>query len=254
MNFDASTTFDLTGRVALITGGSRGLGRAMVHGLARAGADVVVASRNLESCKETADEVERDTGRSALPLAAHVGRWTDIDALVDAAYGHFGRVDVLVNNAGMSPLYDSLEDVGEELFDKVIGVNLKGPFRLASLVGTRMAAAGGGSIINISSTGALRPRPEIMPYSAAKAGLNALTVGFAHAFGPTVRCNAIVAGTFHTDVSTAWDPEQFARRAEGFALQRGAQPEEIVGTALYLASDASSYTTGSLLTVDGGQR
>lgn len=254
MNFDARTAFDLTGRVALVTGGSRGLGRAMVHGLAHSGADVIVASRNLESCKETAAEVERDTGRSAMPVSAHVGRWTDIETLVDTAYEHFGRIDVLVNNAGMSPLYDSLESVSEELFDKVIGVNLKGPFRLASLVGTRMAAAGGGSIVNISSAGSLHPRPEIMPYSAAKAGLNALTVGFAHAFGPTVRCNAIVAGTFHTDVSASWDADQFAQRAEGFALGRGGQPEEIVGTALYLASDASSYTTGSLLTVDGGQR
>lgn len=254
MNFDARTAFDLTGRVALVTGGSRGLGRAMVHGLAHSGADVIVASRNLESCKETAAEVERDIGRSAMPVSAHVGRWTDIETLVDTAYEHFGRIDVLVNNAGMSPLYDSLESVSEELFDKVIGVNLKGPFRLASLVGTRMAAAGGGSIVNISSAGSLHPRPEIMPYSAAKAGLNALTVGFAHAFGPTVRCNAIVAGTFHTDVSASWDADQFAQRAEGFALGRGGQPEEIVGTALYLASDASSYTTGSLLTVDGGQR
>ncbi|MDR7303942.1 SDR family NAD(P)-dependent oxidoreductase [Haloactinomyces albus] len=254
MKFDTHTAFDLTGRVALVTGGSRGLGEAMVHGLARAGADVVVASRNLDSCKETAAEVERDTGRSALPVSAHVGRWADLDALVEAAYERFGRIDVLVNNAGMSPLYDSLDGVSEELFDKVIGVNLKGPFRLAALVGTKMAAAGGGSIINISSAGALHPRPEIAPYSAAKAGLNALTVGFAHAFGPAVRCNAIVAGTFHTDVSASWDSEQFARRAEGFALQRGGQPEEIVGTALYLASDASSYTTGALLTVDGGQR
>jgi NAD(P)-dependent dehydrogenase (short-subunit alcohol dehydrogenase family) len=144
--------------------------------------------------------------------------------------------------------------VSEELFDKVVAVNLKGPFRLAALVGTRMAAGDGGSIINISSAGALRPRADILPYAAAKAGLNALTQGLAYAFGPSVRCNAIVAGTFMTDVSSSWDINAFNARAQAFALQRGGQPDEIVGAALYLASDASSYTTGSLLTVDGGQR
>jgi NAD(P)-dependent dehydrogenase (short-subunit alcohol dehydrogenase family) len=117
-----------------------------------------------------------------------------------------------------------------------------------------MAAGDGGSIINITSVGAVRPRPDILPYAAAKAGLNALTVGLAHTFGPTVRVNAIMAGTFLTDVSKAWDAEAFAVRAKGFALGRGAEPDEIVGSALYLAGDASSYTTGAILTVDGGQR
>lgn len=182
-----------------------------------------------------------------------MGRWADLDGLVDAAYQRFGRLDVLVNNAGMSPLYDRVDNVSEELFDKVIGVNLKAPFRLAALIGTRMVADGGGSIINISSMGAVRPRPDILPYAAAKAGLNALTVGLAHTFGPTVRCNAIMAGTFLTDVSRHWDPEVFAARAQRFAARRGGQPEEIVGAAIYLASSASSYTTGAILTVDGGQ-
>ena len=164
-----------------------------------------------------------------------------------------GSVDVLVNNAGMSPLYDSVDSVSEELFDKVLAVNLKGPFRLSALVGTRMAAGAGGSIINISSVGAVHPRPNILPYAAAKAGLNALTEGLARTFGPSVRVNAIMAGTFLTDVSKAWDMEAFAERAKGFALERGGEPHEIVGAALYLASDLSSYTTGSILTVDGGQ-
>jgi NAD(P)-dependent dehydrogenase (short-subunit alcohol dehydrogenase family) len=246
--------FDLSGRVALVTGGTRGLGRAMVDGFARAGADIVVASRNAAACEEVAAVVARGTGVRALGRGTHVGRWNDLEALVDAAYEHFGRVDVLVNNAGMSPLYDTVAGVTEELFDKVLAVNLKGPFRLAALIGTRMAAGAGGSIINISSMGAVRPRADIVPYAAAKAGLNAMTVGLAHAFGPTVRCNAIMAGTFRTDVSKAWDPEVFARRAETFALRRGGEPDEIVGAAMYLASDASSYTTGSILTVDGGQR
>ena len=119
----------------------------------------------------------------------------------------------------MSPLYDSVIDVSEELFDKVIGVNLKGPFRLTALLGTRMAEGDGGSIINISSMGAVRPRAGILPYAAAKAGLNAITVGFAHAFGPSVRVNAIMAGTFLTDVSKSWDAEAFAKRADGVRRQ-----------------------------------
>lgn len=247
------TGVDLTGKVALVTGGSRGLGREIALGLAGAGADVVIASRRIASCEKAAAEVREQTGRRALPVAAHVGRWDALDDLVERAYGEFGHVDVLVNNAGMSPRYDTVADVSEELFDKVIGVNLKGPFRLASLVGTRMAAGDGGSIINISSTGAVRPRADIVPYAAAKAGLNAMTAGLAHAFGSTVRVNAIMAGTFLTDISTAWDMDAFARRAATFALRRGGQPPEIVGAALYLAGDWSSYTTGAVLTVDGGQ-
>lgn len=248
-----TTSFELTGKVALVTGGSRGLGRAMVAGLAHAGADVVIASRDGASCVAYAEEINAATGRRALGLAAHVGRWAALDELVDTAYAEFGHVDVLINNAGMSPLYDSLDSVSEELFDKVLAVNLKGPFRLAALIGTRMAAGAGGSIINISSAAAVRPRADVLPYAAAKAALNALTVGLARAFGPTVRCNAIMAGTFLTDVSKAWDMGAFNKRAETFALKRAGEPDEIVGTALYLASNASSYTTGAVITVDGGQ-
>jgi NAD(P)-dependent dehydrogenase (short-subunit alcohol dehydrogenase family) len=253
MPLDPPPSFDLTGKVALVTGGTRGLGREMVAGLAQAGADVVIASRDAEACAAYAAEITAATGRRALPYGVHVGHWDELDGLVAAAYAAFGRVDVLVNNAGMSPLYDSVDAVSEALFDKVIAVNLKGPFRLSALVGTRMAAGAGGSIINVSSAAAVRPRADVLPYAAAKAGLNALTAGLARTFGPTVRCNAIMAGTFLTDVSRAWDHDRFAERARGFALQRGAQPREIVGTALYLASDASSYTTGAVITVDGGQ-
>ncbi|MXP24253.1 glucose 1-dehydrogenase [Gordonia sp. HNM0687] len=250
--FRPDQAFDLTDRVALITGGSRGLGRAMAFGLARSGADVIIASRDGASCEVTAKEVEEETGRAAFGVAAHVGRWDDLEGLVDKSYERFGKVDVLINNAGMSPLYDNVADISEALFDKVIGVNLKGPFRLAALVGTRMAAGGGGSIINISSAASMRPRPDVLPYAAAKAGLNALTGGLAKTFGPNVRVNAIMAGTFLTDVSAAWDMDAFAKRADTFAAKRGGDPSEIVGAAVYLASDASSYTTGSILTVDGG--
>jgi NAD(P)-dependent dehydrogenase (short-subunit alcohol dehydrogenase family) len=242
----------LLGKVALVTGGSRGLGRAMVLGFARAGADVVIASRKVDSCEELAREVESTTGRSAVPVACHVGRWEDLDRLVEQSYERFGHVDVLVNNAGMSPLYPSLAEVSEDLYDKVLAVNLKGPFRLMALVGTRMAQGDGGSIINISSTAAIRPTPNVIPYAAAKAGLNAMTEAFALAFGPKVRVNCIMPGPFLTDISKAWNLEAFNQQAQRFALRRGGQPDEIVGAALYFATDASSYTTGSVLRVDGG--
>jgi NAD(P)-dependent dehydrogenase (short-subunit alcohol dehydrogenase family) len=241
----------LAGKVALVTGGSRGLGREMVLAFADAGADVVVASRKLDNCREVAGEVEA-RGRRALPVACHVGHWDELDALVEQAYGAFGHVDVLVNNAGMSPLYPDLPSVTEELWDKVLGVNLKGPFRLTALVGTRMAQDRGGSIINVSSTGSIRAAPHMLPYDAAKAGLNALTDGFAKAFGPTVRVNCIMAGPFLTDISKAWDPAVLERGMPHAALRRAGQPEEVVGAALYFATDASSFTTGAVLRVDGG--
>ena len=243
--------FELTGRVAIVTGGSRGLGREMVLAFAEHGADVVIASRKLDNCESVADEV-RALGRRALPIAYHAGSWADADRLADAAFAEFGRVDILVNNAGMSPLYTSLDAISEELFDKVIGVNLKGPFRLSSLVGTRMAAGDGGSIINVSSIASQRPSPTEAPYGAAKAGINSLTQSLAAAFGPKVRVNCIVPGPFLTDISKAWDLDAFnARARNAFALGRGGEPHEIVGAALYLASDASSYTTGALINIDG---
>ena len=247
----ADDLFDLTDRVVLITGGSRGLGRQMAFAAARCGADVIVASRKYDSCVRTAGEIEAETGRTAMPYAVHVGRWDELDGLVEAVYDRFGKIDVLVNNAGMSPTYDKLTDVSETLFDAVVNLNLKGPFRLSALVGERMMAEGGGVIINVSTHGSLRPHPSFIPYAAAKAGLNAMTEGLALAFGPTVRVNTLMPGPFLTDVSKAWDfggQNPFARHA----LQRAGQPDEIIGAALFLMSDASSFTTGSILRADGG--
>ncbi len=244
--------FDLTGRVALVTGGSRGLGREMVLAFARAGADVVVTSRKLDACERVAREVEATTGRNALAVACHVGHWDELPALVDAAYDRFGHVDVLVNNAGMSPLYDDLSEVSEGLVDSVLNLNLKGPFRLCALVGDRMMAAGRGSVINVSSTASIRPQPNAVPYAAAKAGLNALTEAFAHALGPTVRVNCLMPGPFRTDVTASWDLEQVDRGVQRHALRRIGESHEIVGAALFLASDASSFTSGAVLRVDGG--
>ena len=260
----AEELFDLTDRVVLITGGSRGLGRQMAFAAARCGADVVIASRNLQSCVTTAEAITAETGRAALAHQVHMGRWDQIEPLVDAVYTRFGRLDVLVNNAGMSPLYDTLGSVTEKLFDAVVNLNLKGPFRLSALVGERMVADGGGSIINVSSSRSLRPAADMLPYAAAKAGLNTLTEGFAKAFGPTVRVNTLMAGPFLTDISKAWDfgDTDFGDTAAAdgsqrhpfsdFPLQRAGDPSEIVGAALFLMSDASSFTTGSIVRADGG--
>lgn len=244
---------DLEDKVALVTGGSRGLGREMVLAFAEAGADVVIVSRKLESCEELAAVVRQRSERRALPIACHMGDWSAQEKLVEQVYGEFGRIDVLVNNAGMSPLYDKLTDISEDLYDKVMGVNLKGPFRLTALVGERMAAADGGSIINISSVASERPTPVDLPYAVAKSGLNVLTKGFAQAYGPTVRVNAIVAGPFLTDISKAWDMEKVGVAMQAYPLRRPGNPDEIIGAALYFASSASSYTTGALLPVDGGR-
>ncbi|MEM7018838.1 MAG: SDR family oxidoreductase [Pseudomonadota bacterium] len=245
--------YDFTDKVVLVTGGSRGMGKEMVKAFAKYGADVVIASRKLDNCEELAKEIEATTGRRALPYACHVADWNQTTQMVEDVYAHFGKVDVLVNNAGMSPLYPSLAEVSEELFDKVIGVNLKGPYRLSALIGTRMSEGDGGSIINISSTASFNPSPNAEPYGAAKSGLNNLTKSFAFAFGPNVRVNCIAAGPFLTEIADAWDMDAFNERAKtSIALHRGGQPEEIVGAALYLASEHSSFTTGMVMRVDGG--
>ena len=240
--------FDLTGKVALVTGGSRGLGLQMVRAFAAHGADVIIASRKLDACEAVANEV-RAMGRRALAVAAHVGKWDEIDRLIAEAYAAFGQIDILVNNAGMSPRVPSHE-VTEALFDSVINLNFKGPFRLASQVAKRMADGEGGTIINISSSGALVPLPSVVAYSGAKAALNAMTVSFAHEYGPKVRVNTISAGPFLTDIAKAWTEE--ARETADNALRRPGRPDEIVTSALYLASAASSFTTGAILRVDGG--
>lgn len=245
--------FDLTDRVAVVTGGSRGLGREMVLAFAEHGADVVIASRKLDACEALAAEVRAATGRRALAVAFHAGRWEDADRLADTVLAEFGRCDVLVNNAGMSPLYPSLTEVSEDLFDKVMGVNFKGPFRLSALLGAHMAAGRGGSIINVSSIASIAPTPTELVYAGAKAALNAMTEGIARAYAPKVRCNVIMPGPFLTDISKAWDLDAFTERAKiEIPLQRGGEANEVVGAALYLASDASSYTSGATIRIDGG--
>jgi NAD(P)-dependent dehydrogenase (short-subunit alcohol dehydrogenase family) len=242
--------FDFTGKVVLVTGGSRGLGLAMVRGFAERGADVVIASRKLESCLEAAAEVEA-MGRRALAVACHVGRWTDLDALVEQAYDTFGKVDVLINNAGMSPVSPSSVETSEELIDKVLALNFKGAFRLSAAVGSRMVKGEGGSIINISSIGSIRALPSYAPYAGAKAALNALTRAHSIEFAPKVRVNAVLPGSFRTDIAKHW-PKDKEANTDAVAGRFG-EPEEIVTTALYLASPGSAFVTGAEIRVDGGR-
>ncbi len=244
---------DLAGKVAIVTGGSRGLGLAISHGLAQAGAVVAVASRKLEVCEKAVADITAAGGRASAH-AFNASRWDDCDRLYAEVTERWGGAQILVNNAGISPIAPSSVDTTMELFDKIVAVNLRAVFRLSSLFGAQMHQGSGGAIVNISSTGSLRPEPGFAPYAAAKAGLNVLTVTFAKEFGPKVRVNTVMPGPFHTDASKAWSrSEEFRRHAErALALGRAGEPREIVGAVLYLVSDLASFTTGACITVDGG--
>ena len=241
--------FDFTGKVALVTGGSRGLGYQMVMALAQRGADVIIASRKLENCEAVAEEV-RGLGRSAWAISAHVGRWDECDRLVEDAYAAAGKLDILINNAGMSPRAPSHE-VTEKLFDSVLNLNFKGPFRLASLIAKRMFDGEGGCIINVTSSGSMMPLPQVVPYGSSKAALNAMGRSLAWEYAPKVRVNTLSPGAFRTDIVEAWpDKGQGA-----IPIPRGhaADPQDIVTAALFLASPASVNVTGSIVRCDGGQ-
>lgn len=240
----------------MITGGSRGLGKAMSLEFARRGAKLVIASRKLDECENVAAQV-RELGSEALAVACHVGQWDTLETVIEQVVQHFGRIDVLVNNAGMSPVAPSLLETSETLFDKIIDVNLKGPTRLTALAATKMAETSGGAIINISSLASTRPSPMTTVYSAAKAGLNALTAASAQEYAPVgVRVNCVICGTFDTDAAAGMisNEDILQHIVEPVALKRVGRPEEVVGAVLYLASSASSYTTGTCVTVDGGVR
>jgi NAD(P)-dependent dehydrogenase (short-subunit alcohol dehydrogenase family) len=245
-------SFDLDGKVALVTGGSRGIGRAIAEALATAGAIVVIASRRVESCEAAAAEIGEATGRRTMAVACHMGRWSECDHLADAVEDEFGRCDVLVNNAGMSPAYADLSDVSEELYDKVHAVNARGPFRLSVRIGERMAQGDGGSIINVSSVGSLRPTVADLPYAMAKAALNALTLGLAGAWAPKVRVNAVLPSASETDLTTPWPAATKARIAEANPMKRLGRPEDAAALCVFLASSAAGYINGAQIPVDGG--
>jgi NAD(P)-dependent dehydrogenase (short-subunit alcohol dehydrogenase family) len=246
-------SFGLQDKIALVTGGSRGIGRAIATALARAGATVVIASRKLEACQAAAAEMANETGARVVPRAFHAGRWDESSALADDVYDEFGACDVLVNNAGVSPRYSSLGEITEDYYDRVTATNVKGAFRLSVSLGERMAAGAGGSIINVSTIGSLRPGAGELVYSMAKAGLNALTIGLAEAYAPKVRANAILPGVVRTAISNAWTPEELERFSAAVPVGRLGRPEDVALTALWLASPASSFVSGTLVRVDGGQ-
>ena len=254
----ALDSFDLTGKVSLVTGATKGLGRAIAQGLAEVGSDVVIVSRKPELCDAVAKEVESSTGRRVMSAACHVGDWDALQELVDSVYARFGRLDVLVNNAGINPAPTPVSEITSEYFDKLMSVNLKGPVRLAGLVAPRMGKAGGGSIINVTTVGAYQGGPGVGVYTAAKAALTNFTrVMAAEWAGLDVRVNALAPGPFMTEMmrGTAKYDEMFmTRSAQATLMNRIAEPEEIVPLVLYLASDASSFVTGEDFAIAGGMR
>ena len=246
--------FHLEGKVALITGGSRGIGRSIALGLAEAGSDVVLASRKLPDLESVAREIAY-RGRKALAIAANVRHLPEIENLVKKAMDEFGHIDILVNNAGTNPTFGSVFDVDEGVWDVTMGLNLKGYFFLSQAVGRIMKEKGGGSIINVASTAGIHPDLGLGVYSITKAGVIMLTQVLAQEWGQyNIRVNAIAPGVVKTKLSTLlWNTPEIRQMVEGnTALGRVAEPDEMVGAVLFLASDASSYITAQTIVLDGG--
>jgi NAD(P)-dependent dehydrogenase (short-subunit alcohol dehydrogenase family) len=248
--------FDLTGKVAVVTGSTRGIGRAMASGLAEAGASVVVSSRKQDACDEVAKDIAAATGADTFGLACHVGDWDAVPAFVGEVHDRFGHIDVLVNNAGINPARIMLADMPHEYWRKVFSVNLEGPLRLSQLIAPIMRDGGGGSIVNIATMAAYSGGPIVAAYGASKAALINLTKSMAQEWAAwNVRVNALSPGPFLTDMVEGAEelaPGFKDMIAGGTFLQRVADPDEIVGPVLYLASDASSFVTGDDMSVSGG--
>lgn len=251
----ASTNrFDLTGKVAIITGASKGIGKAIALGLAEQGAAVVVSSRKQEAVDAVAAEFTA-AGYTAVGIACHVGDEGQLDHLVAETVARFGGVDILINNAATNPVFGPLDQMTGEVFDKVMNVNVRACMLLANKCKSHLESRGGGSIINIASVEGLKPSPMMSVYSVSKAALVMLTQSQAREWGSAnIRSNAICPGLIQTKFSSAlWQNEDILNHFVGqLPLQRMAQPEEMVGLALYLASEASSYSTGGVFTADGG--
>jgi NAD(P)-dependent dehydrogenase (short-subunit alcohol dehydrogenase family) len=249
--------FSVKGKVVVITGGTKGLGRGFALGLGEAGAKIVVSSRKQDLCEQVAHEVAVKTGAETLGLACHVGDWDSVPAFVSKVYDHFGRVDGLVNNAGISPAFVDLADMEEAYWDKVFSTNLKGPLRLSALIAPRMRDSGGGSIINISSIGGYRGSPRNSHYSASKSALVRLTESMAAEWaGWNIRVNSVSPGPFMTTLLEGMgrnDRDGLVRAAEGTLLRRIADPDEAVGLIQFLLSDASGFITGADHEISGGR-
>jgi NAD(P)-dependent dehydrogenase (short-subunit alcohol dehydrogenase family) len=249
--------FDVAGKVVVITGGTKGLGRAFAFGLAEAGAKIVVSSRKQELCEQVAAEIADKTGAETLGLACHVGEWDAVPAFVDAVYDKFGQVDGLINNAGISPAFVDLVDMTSEYWDKVFSTNLKGPLRLAALIAPRMRESGGGSIVNISSIGGYRGSAHNSHYSGSKAALINLTQSMAAEWAEwNVRANVVSPGPFLTTLLEGMGKNTeggLTNIANSTLLKRVADPDEAVGLIQFLISDASAYITGADHEISGGR-
>ena len=246
--------FLLSGKVALITGGSRGIGRAIALGMAEAGADVVIASRKLPDLEAVAKEISQ-MGRKAVPVSANVRHLPDIENLVKRTMDEFGHIDILVNNAGANPVFGSVFNMDERAWETTLGLNLKGYFFLSQAVGKIMKDKGGGSIINVASEDGIRPRVGVALYSISKAGVIMLTQVLAQEWGQyNIRVNTIAPGIVKTKFSEVlWDDDVIRDTTlDSTSLGRLAEPDEIVGAALFLAAEASSYMTGQTIVLDGG--
>jgi len=247
--------FQLAGKIALVIGASRGIGRAIALGLAEAGCDVALVSRKLPDLEAVAREIA-GLGRKTLPIPANVRHLEEINGIVGKAVSEFGRIDILVNNAGMNPVLGSVFDIDERAWDGIMGLNLKGFFFLSQAVGKIMKDKGGGNIINIASVSGLRPDMGMGVYCISKAGIVMLTQVLAQEWGQyNIRVNTIAPAIVKTRFSEPiWgDPELYEKTVENITLGRMADPEDIVGAALFLASEASSYMTGQTLVLDGGR-
>ncbi|MFU8796843.1 MAG: glucose 1-dehydrogenase [Dehalococcoidia bacterium] len=245
--------FSLAGKVALVTGGSRGIGRAIAVGLARFGADVAVTGRKLPDLEEVAAEI-KGLGRKSMAVATHVGRMDEVAALVPRVKEEFGRIDILVNNAATNPTMDQALEVEERAWDSIMNLNLKGLFFLSQAVARVMKEQGGGTIINVASVAGITP--DILPvYSISKAGVIMATKVMAQQWAQyNIRANALAPGLIKTKFSQAlWDNEDILQGAMLFTpMRRPGEPDEMVGAVVFLASDASSYVTGHVLVADGG--
>lgn len=246
--------FDLTGKVALVTGASRGIGEAIARLLAAYGAEVIVSSRKLEACQAVADSIV-EAGGKASAFACHVGEMAQIEAIFDYIKNEYGRIDILVNNAAANPYYGHILDTDLSAFDKTVEVNIRGYFFMSTAAGKMMREQGGGVILNTASVNGVTPGDKQGIYSITKAAVISMTKAFAKECGPhNIRVNALLPGLTDTKFASALtsNDKVLNMALAMIPLKRVAQPEEMAGTVLYLVSDASSYTTGACINVDGG--